>query len=116
MKRIAMTVMLKDDPAIIAEYDRIHAAPSPVVLDKGREAGIKRIFIYRHGRQLFMFLEADEGFYIETSMDEALTDPEMIKWDTLTRDMQEAVPGEPVDTRWVQMKEVHAVENGKLIM
>ena len=116
MKRIAMTVMLKDSPGIIDEYERIHADPWPVVLDKGREAGIKRILIYRYGRQLFMLLEADDDFDIETGMDEALACPEMIKWDKLTRDMQEALPGEPEGTRWVQMKEVHAVENGKLIL
>ena len=111
-----MTVMLKDSPEIIEQYDRIHADPWPVVLDKGRQAGIKRVFIYRFGRQLFMFLEADDAFDIETGMDEALTDPDMIKWDKLTREMQEPVPGEPKETRWVQMKEVHAVEDGKLIL
>ena len=116
MQRIAMTVMLKDKPGIIDESDRIHADPYRVVLEKGHLAGSRRLFIYRLRGQLFMFVEADDGFDIETSMAEALTDPEFMEWDTLTWEMQEAVPGEPADTRWVPMKEVHAVENGKLIL
>ena len=90
MQRIAMTVMLKDKPGIIEEYDRIHADPYPVVLEKGHQAGIRRLFIYRLRRQLFMFIETDDGFDIETSMAEALTDPEFMEWDTLTWEMQEA--------------------------
>ena len=116
MQRIAMTVVLKDRPGIIEEYDRIHADPYPVVLEKGQQAGIRRVFIYRLRRHLFMFLEADDGFDFETGMAEALVDPEFMEWHTLTWEMQEAVPGEPADTRWVPMKEVHAVENGKLIL
>ena len=106
--------MLKDDPEIIRKYEQFHAAPWPIVLRKGYEAGIRRVFIYRFGRQLFMFLEAIDGFDIETSMAKALTDPEMIRWDKLMHDMQEAVPGAEKNTTWVQMKEIHAVENGKL--
>ena len=109
MQRIAMTVMLKDKPGIIEEYDRIHADPYPVVLEKGHQAGIRRLFIYRLRRQLFMFIETDDGFDIETSMAEALTDPEFMEWETLAWELQAAVPGEPEDTRWVPMTELRHI-------
>ncbi len=32
MKRIAMTVMLKDDPEVIRRYEELHADPWPEVL------------------------------------------------------------------------------------
>lgn len=54
MKRIAMTVMLKDDPEVIRKYEEYHANPWPEIVQGGYEMGIRRVFIYRYGRQLFM--------------------------------------------------------------
>ena len=115
MKRIAMTVMLKDDPEIIRQYEELHANPWPQVLKRGYECGIRRVFIHRYGRQLYMFLETVDEFDLERDSTRILDHPKVLEWDKLTRDLQEPVPGAPSDTKWVKMKGLHAVEGGQLI-
>ena len=115
MKRIAMTVMLKDDPKIIRRYEELHAHPWPEVLKSGYECGIRRVFIYRYGRRLFLFLETVDEFDLERDSTRILGHPKVLEWDKLTRDLQESVPGAPSDAKWVEMKELHAVEGGQLI-
>jgi L-rhamnose mutarotase len=111
MKRIAMTVMLKDDPEVIRKYEQYHADPWPEVVEGGYKMGIRRVFIYRFGRQLFMFLETLDDFDMERDAAEYFKDPKTREWDELMRDFQEPVPGAPEGAKWVEMKEIHAIEH-----
>ena len=110
MKRVAMTVMLKDDPEVIRKYEEYHANPWPIIVKNGYKMGIRRIFIYRFGRQLFMFIEALDEFDMNKHH-EFLNDPKTLEWDELMRDFQETVPGAPEGSTWVEMKEIHAIEH-----
>ncbi len=111
MKRIAMTVMLKDDPKIIREYEDYHANPWPQVVEGMLRVGIQRIFIYRFGRQLFMFMEVPDDFDMERDMPKYMAHPEAQRWDELMRGFQETVPGAPKGSTWVPMKELFALES-----
>ena len=62
MKRFAQTVMLKDDPEIIRRYDEYHAHPWPQVVEGTRACGVERLYIYRFGRLLFMYVEVPDDF------------------------------------------------------
>ena len=115
MKRFAMTVLLKNDPEIIRKYEEFHANPWPEVIESGYDCGIRRVFIYRYGHQLFMFLETVDDCDLGGALQKCLLDPKLRQWDEIMREMQEPVPGAPKDAKWVQMKEIHAVENGKVI-
>ncbi len=57
MKRYAMTVMLKDDPEIIRRYEAYHANPFAETNEGLLRVGVKRMYIYRFLRTLFMFME-----------------------------------------------------------
>ena len=111
MKRIAMTVMLKDDTQVIREYEEYHVNVWPEVIEGGRRIGIKRVFIYRFGRQLFMFMEVPDDFDLERDLPKYKEDPRAREWDELMRTYQETVPGAPPGSKWVAMKEVHAMEH-----
>ena len=65
MTRAAMTALLVDNDEAIEAYERHHQAVWPEVLADNERCGAQRIFIYRDGRRLFMFLEAGEGFDID---------------------------------------------------
>ena len=62
-----------------------------------------------------MFLETADEFDLERDSTRILDHPKVLEWDTVTRDLQESVPGAPNDAKWVEMKELHAVEDGQLI-
>jgi L-rhamnose mutarotase len=110
MKRFAQTVMLKDDPEIIRQYEEYHANPWPEVIEGGRRIGILHAYIYRYGRQLFMFMETVDGFDLERDMPKYTEHPKAQEWDALMRTFQEPVLGAPEGSTWVQMKEIYAWE------
>jgi len=62
MKRFAQTVNLKDDPEVIRLYEEYHANVWPEVVAGTQKCGVQRIFIYRFGRTLFMFMETVDSF------------------------------------------------------
>ncbi len=110
MKRFAQTVLLKDDPEIIRRYEAYHANPWPEVSEGARRVGILSTYIYRFGRQLFMFMQTRDDFDLEHDMPKYAANPKAREWDELMRDFQEAVPGAPQGSTWVEMKEVYAWE------
>lgn len=110
MKRFAMTVQLKDDPEIIRKYEEYHAHPWPEVTKGTIECGIKRVFIYRFARLVFMFIEAGDDFDMARDMPKYMEDPKAQEWDKLMREFQEPVPSAPQGATWVEMKEIYALE------
>lgn len=110
MKRFAMTVLLKDDLALIKQYEEYHANVWPEVLESSKRCGILRTFIYRYGRQLFMFMETVDEFDMERDMPKYMEHPRAQEWDSFMRGFQEPPPGAPEGTTWVSMKEIYASE------
>ena len=104
-----MTVLHKDDPEIIRKYEEYHAHVWPGVLAGGYKMGLRRCLIYRYDRQLFMFLETLDEFDMQRDAAQYLVDPNAREWGELMRSFQEPAPGEPKGTKWVEMKEIHAI-------
>ena len=106
MKRYGRTVNLRDDPAVFAQYDAYHAQPWPEVTAGVQGSGVLRLYIYRFGRQLFMFMETTDDY----DPNRLYGDPVPARaqeWDDLMRSFQVPVPGAPPDGTWVDMKEVY---------
>lgn len=110
MKRFAQTVMLRDDPEAIRLYEQYHANPWAETNAGLIGVGIRRMFIYRYGRQLFMFMETEDDFDLDRDMPKYVEDPRAKEWDDLMRTFQETVPGAPEGSTWVLMREVYALE------
>lgn len=110
MKRFAQAVRLKDDPEIIRQYEEYHANPWPEVVKGTHDCGVERVFIYRFGRLLFMFMETVDDFDMERDMPKYMRDPRAREWDKLMRGFQEPLPDAPAGQTWVQMKEIYASE------
>jgi L-rhamnose mutarotase len=108
MKRFAQTVLLKDDPDIIRKYEEYHANVWPEVTEGGRRIGILSTYIYRFGRQLFMFMETADDFDLERDMSGYAEDPKVQEWDEMMRGFMEPVPGAPEGSTWVKMREICA--------
>jgi L-rhamnose mutarotase len=113
MKRFAQTVMLKDDAEIIRRYEEYHANCWPEVAEGTLSCGIRRVFIYRYERSLFMFMETADDFDMSRDMPRYMLNPKAKEWDKLMRTFQEPVPGAPNGSTWVLMKEIYALEANK---
>lgn len=112
MKRAAMTALLKDDPAAIERYEELHRAVWAEVQADNERCGLLRVFIYRFGRRLFMFLEGDDSFDISTFGDRMTEGghPRTLEWLSITADLMEpAADGQP-GLEWTVLPEICALE------
>ncbi len=106
MKRICQVVDLKDDPALIKEYEEYHQRVWPEVLESLRAAGILRMEIYRWQTRLFMVAETTDDFTLERKkqMDDA--NPKVQEWEELMWNYQEALPTAKPGEKWQPMHKV----------
>ena len=99
---------LKDDPALIAEYERWHAPGGvwPEVLESIKSAGITGLDIYRTGNRLFMVMEVGDDFSFVKKAAADAADPKVQAWEALMWKFQQpltfAKPGE----KWVLMDKI----------
>lgn len=113
MKRYAMTVLLRDGADVIRRYEEMHAHPWPEVVRSAEAVGVRRTFIFRHGRQLFMFMEAEDHFDPQRDLPRRESDPRVREWEELMRSLQQPVPGAPPEGTWVEMKEIFRFESSR---
>ncbi len=107
MKEFALTINLKDDPALIAEYQEYHRNAWPEVLACLHRIGIAKMNIYLLGRRLFMVMEAPDDFDPATRFAE-LDDlsPRYEEWQRLMDTFQEPVPDAQPGEHWAMMERI----------
>ena len=62
MKKYHLALDLRDDPALIAEYENWHRDVWPEIKQSIVESGIVNMEIYRTGNRLFMVMDTDDSF------------------------------------------------------
>lgn len=105
-KRFGLTLLLRDDAEVIAEYRRYHANVWPEVLAELRSVGIERMYIYLLGRRLFQFIETADSFDPVRDLPRLNANPRYAEWDHLMRTMQQRVDEAGPDDWWSPMEEV----------
>jgi L-rhamnose mutarotase len=99
------TILLRDAPGVVDEYDRHHAAIWPEVAAGLRSVGIQQMRIWRLGRRLFMHMETIDGF--DPARDfaryEAET-PRAPEWQRLMESLQQPVDDAQPGEWWAQMQ------------
>ena len=64
-RRLCLTLDLKDDPKLIAEYRRYHEKIWPEITRSIKDSGIEALEIYLFGARMFMIMEVNESFSFE---------------------------------------------------
>lgn len=113
MKRAAMSALLVDDDDAIAAYESYHQAVWPEVLADNERCGARRIFIFRDGRRLFMFLEGTDEFDMDTfgACIAAGHDRTQIWLELMDRYLVDR-PGTTEGMKWTVLAEVCALGEG----
>lgn len=106
MKNYLLTLDLKPDPALIAEYEAYHRAVWPEILDSIRESGIARMDIYRFGNRLCMWLETADDFSFEAKARLDLANPKVQQWEALMERYQQRLPAAAPGQKWVPMERI----------
>ena len=107
MKTYALTVNLKDDPEIIAQYRYHHTHPWPEVMQALRAVGILDMRIYLLGRRLFMTMDTVDDFQPEVDFPRYLTlNPRCQVWEDMMSTFQEKVPEAKPEEKWAYMEQI----------
>ena len=106
MVRYCLALDLKDDPALIAEYEKYHKKVWPEIIDSIKNSGIEILDIYRTGNRMFMIIEANDDFSFDkkTKMDAA--DPKVQEWEELMWKFQQALPWAKPGEKWILMDKI----------
>lgn len=106
MIRHCLALDLKDDPALIQEYEAYHKAIWPQVKQSILESGIEQMSIYRTGNRLFMIMEVVDDFSFEKKAAADAANPKVQEWETLMWNYQQAIPTAQPGQKWVPMKKI----------
>jgi L-rhamnose mutarotase len=109
MKRFCLALDLKDDAALINEYEEYHRKVWPEILKSIKDAGTQQMEIYRINNRLFMIMETNDDFTFEekAKMDEA--NGKVQQWEELMWKYQQAMPGSKPGEKWRLMERIFAL-------
>jgi L-rhamnose mutarotase len=101
---------LKEDPALIAEYERLHQEVWPEVLESIRASGIEEMEIYRWGNRLVMTMEVNAHFSFQQKAAMDQHNPKVQEWEDLMWKFQQALPGNPAGEKWQLMEKIFEIK------
>jgi L-rhamnose mutarotase len=105
-RRYCLTLNLKDDPELIAEYRRYHQKVWPEVISSLESAGIEEAEIYLLGTRMFMILDVNENFSWEEWNAADRENPVVQQWEALMWRFQEPLPQAKPGEKWLLMERI----------
>lgn len=109
-KRYCLTLDLKDDPKLIAEYKRYHEKIWTEITTSIKDAGIHDLEIYLRGTRMFMILEVDDSFSFGKKAQADQQNPKVQEWENLMWKFQQALPEARPGEKWLLMERIFKLE------
>lgn len=105
-RRFCLTLDLKDDPKLIAEYKRYHEKVWPEIVRSIKDSGIEDMEIYLLGTRMFMIMEVGADFSFEAKAEADRRNPRVQEWENLMWKFQKALPDARPGEKWVKMDRI----------
>ncbi|HEY1464730.1 MAG TPA: L-rhamnose mutarotase [Terriglobales bacterium] len=109
-RRYCLTLDLKDDPALIAEYKRYHQKIWPEITKSIRDSGIENMEIYLHGARMFMIMDASANFAFDKKAELDRSNPKVQEWEELMWKFQRPLPQAKPGEKWLLMEKIFELE------
>jgi L-rhamnose mutarotase len=106
MKRYCLTLDLKNDPALIAEYEEYHRDVWPEIKASILDSGITQMEIYRFGNRLFMIMEVDASFTFERKAAMDASNSKVQEWENLMWKFQQPFKNAGPGEKWMLMDRI----------
>jgi L-rhamnose mutarotase len=106
MKRYCLTVDLKDDAELIAEYEAYHREVWPEIKKSILDSGITNMEIYRFDNHLFMIMETDDSFTFERKAAMDAANAKVQEWEQLMWKFQQPLKNAKPGEKWVLMDKI----------
>ncbi|MGA7913795.1 MAG: L-rhamnose mutarotase [Candidatus Acidiferrales bacterium] len=110
-RRYCLTLDLKDDPTLIAEYKRQHQKIWPEITRSIKDSGIERMEIYSLGTRLFMIMEVNAHFSFEEKTEADRNNSTVQEWEQLMWKFQQPVAGARPGEKWLLMDKIFELES-----
>lgn len=110
LRRYCLTLDLRDDPDLIAEYKRQHQRLRPAITQSILDAGIEVMEIYLFGTRLFMIMEVNEHFSFSRKEEMDRSNPAVREWEEFVWQFQQPLPGAGPGEKWLLMDKIFELE------
>ena len=111
-KRYCLTLDLKDDPRLIAEYKQHHTQGQawPEITKSIRDSGIEDMEIYLLGTRMFMIMDANENFSFEAKAKADRLNQKVQEWEELMWRFQQPLAQAAEGEKWMLMQKIFTLE------
>jgi len=109
-RRYCLTLDLKDDPNLIAEYKKHHERIWPEITDSIKRSGIEDLEIYLLGARLFMIMEVNDRFSFAAKAEADRNNPKVQEWEQLMWKFQQPLPKAKPGEKWLLMERIFKLE------
>jgi L-rhamnose mutarotase len=110
-RRFCLTLDLKDDLTLIADYKRHHEKIWPEITKSIRDSGIVDLEIYLLGTRMFMIMEVNESFSFEAKAAADRLNPKVQEWEDLMWRFQQPLPQAAPGEKWMLMEKIFELES-----
>jgi len=109
-RRFCLTLDLKNDPKLIAQYKKYHEKIWPEIGESIKESGIEDMEIYLLGTRMFMIMEVSDSFSFEKKAKADRANPKVQEWEELMWKFQQALPQAKAGEKWLKMERIFKLE------
>jgi L-rhamnose mutarotase len=108
-KRFCLALDLRDEPELIAEYERYHQPGNawPEITRSIRDSGIEEMEIYRIENRLFMVMEVNQHFSAEAKAKADADNPRVQEWESLMLKFQQPLASAKNGEKWLPAKRIY---------
>ena len=106
MKKYCLTLDLKDDAKLIAEYEAYHKNIWDEILKSIKDSGILSMQTFRLHTRMIMIIETDDNFSFEEKSKMDASNPKVQEWEELMWKYQQALPIAKEGEKWMLMDKI----------
>jgi L-rhamnose mutarotase len=110
-RRYCLTLDLKDDPELIAEYRRYHEDIWPEIARSIGDSGVEDMDIYLLGTRMFMIVEVNEKFSFADKDEADRSNPKVQEWEQLMWKFQKPLPQAKPGEKWLLMERIFTLHS-----
>ena len=109
-RRYCLTLDLRDDPKLIAEYKRYHQKIWPEITKSIKDAGIEDMEIYLLGTRMVMVMEVNQHFSFEAKAKADSANPKVRESEQLMWKFQQPLANAKPGEKWMQMERIFKLQ------
>lgn len=106
MLRYCLTLDLRKDAALIAEYIELHKVSRPEITKSIRDAGVLDMQLFELDGRVFMIMDTVDDFSFERKLEMDLANPKVQEWEALVAKFQDVGAKSDFGAKWRLMRKI----------